>query len=82
MIGQAQEGAMRYLVIIERGEENYGAYVPDLPGCVAVGDTVEEVTQLIQEAMSFHLEGLCLNGEPIPTPMSQALEVEVEGHAA
>jgi predicted RNase H-like HicB family nuclease len=56
--------------------------VPDLPGCVAVGDTVEEVTQLIQEAMSFHLEGLCLNGEPIPTPTSQALEVEVEGHAA
>jgi predicted RNase H-like HicB family nuclease len=82
MIGQAQEGAMRYLAIIERGEENYGAYVPDLPGCVAVGDTVEEVTQLIQEAMSFHLEGLCLNGEPIPTPTSQALEVEVEGHAA
>jgi predicted RNase H-like HicB family nuclease len=75
MIGQAQEGAMRYLAIIERGEENYGAYVPDLPGCVAVGDTVEE-------AMSFHLEGLFLNSEPIPTPMSQALEVEVEGHAA
>jgi predicted RNase H-like HicB family nuclease len=73
---------MRYLVIIERGEVNYGAYVPDLPGCVAVGDTVEEVTQLIQEAISFHLEGLQLNGEPIPTPTGQALEVEVEGHAA
>jgi predicted RNase H-like HicB family nuclease len=73
---------MRYVVIIERGEENYGAYVPDLPGCVAVGDTAEEVTQLIQEAIAFHLEGLRLNGEPVPTPTSRALEVEVEGHAA
>ena len=77
-----KESAMRYLAIIERGEENYGAYVPDLPGCVAVGNTVEEVTQLIQEAIAFHLEGLQMNGEPIPTPTSQALEVEVEGHAA
>jgi predicted RNase H-like HicB family nuclease len=49
---------MRYAVIIERGENSYGAYVPDLPGCVAVGDTPEEVKILIQEAIEFHLEGL------------------------
>lgn len=73
---------MRYTVIIERGEEGYGAYVPDLPGCVAVGDTVEEVTQLIQEAAPFHLEGMRLNGDPIPAPATRALEVEVGGEAA
>ena len=45
---------MRYAVIIERGENSYGAYVPDLPGCIAVGDTLEEVRILIQEAIKFH----------------------------
>ena len=49
---------MRYAVIIERGENSYGAYVPDLPGCIAVGDTSEEVKILIQEAIEFRLEGL------------------------
>ncbi|NCQ95458.1 MAG: type II toxin-antitoxin system HicB family antitoxin [Microcystis wesenbergii Mw_QC_B_20070930_S4] len=49
---------MRYAVVIEKGENSYGAYVPDLPGCVAVAETLEEVKQLIAEAIIFHLEGL------------------------
>lgn len=68
---------MRYLVIIERGETSYGAYVPDLPGCVAAGDTAEEVKQLIKEAIEFHIEGLQLAGEPVPPPTSEAVVVEV-----
>ena len=61
---------MQYAVIIERGDSSYGAYVPDLPGCVAVGDTPEEVRILIQEAIEFHLEGLQEDGESIPQPSS------------
>ena len=61
---------MRYAVIIEKGEDSYGAYVPDLPGCVAVGDTVEEVKILIQEAIEFHLEGMIEDGDEIPQPSS------------
>ena len=49
---------MRYAVIIEKGENSYGAYVPDLPGCIAAGETLEEVKELIQEAIAFHLQGL------------------------
>ncbi|MBD3563461.1 type II toxin-antitoxin system HicB family antitoxin, partial [Planktothrix sp. FACHB-1355] len=49
---------MRYAVVIEKAEGNYSAYVPDLPGCVSVGDTIEEVKQNIQEAIEFHLEGM------------------------
>ena len=58
----------RYLVVIEKGETSYGAYAPDVPGCVAVGKTVEEVLRLIQEALEFHFEGMVESGEPIPTP--------------
>ena len=61
---------MRYAVIIEKGENTYGAYVPDLPGCVAVGDTVEEVKTLIKEAIVFHLEGMIEDGDEIPPPSS------------
>jgi predicted RNase H-like HicB family nuclease len=50
---------MRYAVLIEKGPSSYGAYVPDLPGCVAIRESIEEVWQLIQEAIEFHLEGLC-----------------------
>lgn len=67
----------RYAVIIERGETSYGAYVPDLPGCVAVGDTLEEVRQLISEAIEGHLEVMREYGDPIPEPTSYAYEVEV-----
>jgi len=59
---------MRYAVIIEKGDTSYGASVPDLPGCIAVGETLEEVQRLIREAIAFHLEGLKLEGLPIPEP--------------
>lgn len=61
---------MRYAVIIEEGEHSFGAYVPDLPGCVAVSETRDEVLKLIEEAIEFHLEGLEENGQPIPEPAS------------
>ncbi|HEX9286287.1 MAG TPA: type II toxin-antitoxin system HicB family antitoxin, partial [Thermoanaerobaculia bacterium] len=61
---------MEYIVIFERGEENYGAYVPDLPGCVAVGETKEEAAQLIREAIALHLAGLRREGLPVPEPSS------------
>jgi predicted RNase H-like HicB family nuclease/uncharacterized protein YegP (UPF0339 family) len=61
---------MRYAVIIEEGENSFGAYVPDLPGCVAVGQTREEVLKLIEEAIEFHIEGLQEDGQPIPEPSS------------
>jgi len=69
---------MRYAVVIEKAEGNYGAYVPDLPGCVATGDTVEEVEREIQEAIEFHLKGLRADGLPIPEPSSRVEYVEVE----
>ena len=59
---------MTYIVLIERGATSYGASVPDLPGCVAAGETMEEVLRLIQEAMRFHVEGLKEAGLPIPAP--------------
>jgi predicted RNase H-like HicB family nuclease len=68
---------MRYAVVIEKGEGNYGAYVPDLPGCVATGDTIEEVEREIQEAIEFHLEGMRADGLPIPEPSSRVEYVEV-----
>lgn len=63
---------MIYLVVIEHpvGATNYGAYCPDLPGCVAVGDTVEEVEQLMQEAIALHIASLRKHGEPVPEPRS------------
>jgi len=69
---------MRYVVILEKGDTGYGAYVPDLPGCVAVADTKEEVIDLIQDAIEFHLEGLRADGEPIPEPASTSEYVEVQ----
>ncbi|MGG6265929.1 type II toxin-antitoxin system HicB family antitoxin [Leptolyngbya sp. AN03gr2] len=57
---------MRYAVVIEKAPGNYSAYVPDLPGCVATGLTLEEVEQQIQEAIEFHLEGMREEGLPIP----------------
>jgi predicted RNase H-like HicB family nuclease len=61
---------MRYLVIIEQGETSFGAYVPDLPGCIAAGETEQEVLELIQEAIEFHLETLKDDGIKIPSPHS------------
>lgn len=67
---------MRYAVVIEKGPTSYGAYVPDLPGCVAVGQTSDEVRKLIVEAIEFHLDGLRLSGDPIPEPSSLAEYVD------
>lgn len=69
---------MRYLVVIEKGPTSYGAHVPDLPGCIAAGDTKEEVLTLIREAIEFHLEGLKQDGQPVPAPASTSELVEVE----
>ena len=68
---------MKYAVVFEKGPTSYGAYVPDLPGCVAVGDTLEEVERLIQEAIEFHIEGMLDDGDPIPVPTSTVKEIEV-----
>jgi predicted RNase H-like HicB family nuclease len=68
---------MRYAVVIEKGETSYGAYVPDLPGCVAASETKDQVIKLIHEAIEFHLEGLKENGEPIPEPSSSIEFIEV-----
>jgi predicted RNase H-like HicB family nuclease len=61
---------MRYAVIFEKSETNFGAYVPDLPGCVAVGDSLAEAKSLIAQAMKQHLEGLKEDGHQAPEPMS------------
>lgn len=68
---------VRYMVVVERGETSWGAHVPDLPGCVAVGETREEVLQLIREAIEFHLESLKRDGLPLPSPSSEGEFVEV-----
>jgi len=68
---------MRYAIVIERAERNYSAYVPDLPGCIATGATVEETERLIREAIDMHLTGLRQDGLPIPQPSSQVEYVEV-----
>jgi predicted RNase H-like HicB family nuclease len=61
---------MRYLVVVEEGATSFGAYAPDLPGCVAAGETREEALALIRDAIEFHINGLKNAGEPIPTPLS------------
>jgi predicted RNase H-like HicB family nuclease len=68
---------MRCAVVIEKSETGFGAYVPDLPGCVAVGETLPETEQLIQEAVEFHLEGLREDGVRVPEPSAVAHYVEV-----
>lgn len=68
---------MKYAVIVEEGEHSFGAHVPDLPGCVAVAETREEVLELIQEAIEFHLEGLREDNQPIPAPSLSIEYVEV-----
>jgi predicted RNase H-like HicB family nuclease len=68
---------MRYLVVIEKSDSGYGAYVPDLPGCVAASDSREDVLRLIREAIELHLEAMRDEGELIPEPTSQAEVVEI-----
>lgn len=68
---------IRYVVIVEEGDKGFGAYVPDLPGCVAVGETREEVLRLIREAVELHLEKMREEGLPVPEPSSSSEYVEV-----
>ena len=68
---------MQYAVVIERGESSFGAYVPDLPGCVAVGETEAEARDLIREAIMFHFEGMREDGDPVPSSSAQVEYVEV-----
>ncbi|HLK09941.1 MAG TPA: type II toxin-antitoxin system HicB family antitoxin [Candidatus Binatia bacterium] len=69
---------MRYLVVIEKGATSFGAYVPDLPGCVAAGDTRDEALKLIREAIESHIEGLKREGQPVPPPSSTSEVVDVQ----
>ena len=68
----------RYLVIVEKGESSWGAHVPDLPGCIAVAESRQEVVALIKDAIDFHLEGLREHGEPIPPPVSESECIETD----
>ena len=68
---------MRYAVVIEQGPASYGAYVPDLPRCVATAATREEVVRLIQEAIDFHIEGLRRDGQPVHPPSSSVEFIDV-----
>ena len=67
---------MRYAIVIEKAEGNYSAYVPNLPGCVATGETVEAVEAEIRDAVRFHIDGLKQDGLPVPKPTSIADYVE------
>jgi predicted RNase H-like HicB family nuclease len=67
---------MRYAIVIEKVEGNYSAYVPDLPGCVATGETVATVEREIRDAIRFHIDGLKDDGLPVPHPTSIADYVE------
>jgi predicted RNase H-like HicB family nuclease len=69
--------SMRYLVIVERGGNSFGAYVPDLPGCAVVGETREEALQLIREAIELHVTSLRQQGSPVPEPASTTEFVQV-----
>jgi len=69
---------MKYTVILEKGDTSYGAFVPDLPGCIAAGESKEETLDLIREAIEFHLEGLREDGEAIPEPRCDVAQVEVK----
>ena len=68
---------MRYAIVIEQSGENFAAYVPDLPGCVAAGESMDELETNIREAIVFHLESLRDDGENIPSPSSRAEYIDV-----
>ena len=67
---------MKYTVVIEKAPNNYAAYVPDLPGCIATGNTYEELLAEIREAIAFHIESLREHGEPVPEPQTTAAVVD------
>jgi predicted RNase H-like HicB family nuclease len=68
---------MKYVVVIEKGADSWGAYLPDLPGCAVVAETREEALKLIREAFDLHIEGLCMTGSPVPEPQSTIEYVQV-----
>lgn len=68
---------MKYMVVVEEAEANFSAYVPDLPGCIATGDTREETIQQIKEAIEFHIEGMLEAGEVVPSPKTDSEYVDV-----
>lgn len=68
---------MRYAIVVEKAENNYSAYVPDLPGCVATGASVEETEREIREAIGLHIEGLIEDGLPVPQPSSIVEYLEI-----
>ena len=68
----------RYAIVIEKAASNYAAYVPDLPGCIATGATVQETERLLREAIELHVEGMREDGLPVPEPSSQVEYVEVD----
>ena len=67
----------RYLIVIEQGMSSWGAHVPDLPGCIAVGESRAEVGRLIHEAVAFHVEGMKAQGLPVPPPTSEPDVAEI-----
>jgi predicted RNase H-like HicB family nuclease len=69
---------MRYLVVVEKSPTSFGAYVPDLPGCVVAGETRDEVLALIREAIESHIEGLKQDGQPVPPPSSRGEVVDIK----
>ena len=68
---------MRYAIVVEKAENNYAAYVPDLPGCVATGQTIDEVEREIRGAIEFHIRGLREDGSPVPEPSSKVNYIDV-----
>ena len=68
---------MKYTIVIEKAPNNYAAYAPDLPGCIATGATRDEVVEQMREAIGFHLEGLQRDGDPVPPPQTTAAQVDV-----
>ncbi len=69
---------MKYAVIIEEGPSSVGAYAPDIPGCVAVGDSEEEALRLLSEALVYHIELMREHGQEVPEPTTRFVEIEVE----
>ena len=67
----------KYAVVIEKGPANYSGYVPDLPGCIATGKTLEEIESNMREAIEFHIEGLRMNGDSVPEPTPHVEQIEI-----
>ncbi len=68
----------RYLVVYEKGKRNYSGFAPDLPGCVSTGKTLEDMRSMMKEAVEFHVEGICQDGEPVPDASTTSIEIPFE----